>query len=92
MNQTRENGKKSNFGPDFGPFGPNSDCQIFFFQNLAPSVTRFHGHLWSCTILEKTDDPILRKLSDGRTEGQTGSSDFIGRSPTNVERPTSILS
>ena len=88
MNQTRENGKKSNFGPDFGPFGPNSDCQIFFFQNLAPSVTRFHGHLWSCTILEKTDDPILRKLSDGRTS----SSDFIGRCPTNVERPTSILS
>ena len=23
MNQTSENGKKRNFGPDFGPFGPN---------------------------------------------------------------------
>ena len=23
MNQTWENGKKHNFGPDFGPFGPN---------------------------------------------------------------------
>ena len=23
MNQTRENGKKPNFGPNFGPFGPN---------------------------------------------------------------------
>ena len=87
MNQTRENGKKPNFGPDFGPFGPNSGCQIFFPQDLAPSVTRFHGHLWSCTILEKTNDPILRK----QTEGQTCWSDFIGHCRTNVERPTSIL-
>ena len=31
---------------------------------------------------EKTNDPILRKLSDGRAE-----SDFIGRCPPNVERP-----
>ena len=42
----------------------------FFFQNLAPSVTRCHGQL-SCTISEKTNDPIFRKLSDGRTDGQT---------------------
>ena len=43
---------------------------FFFFQNLAPSVTRCHGQL-SCTISEKTNDPIFRKLSDGRTDGQT---------------------
>ena len=51
------------------------------------SVTRYHGQLSSCTISEKTNDPILRKLSDGRTDGQTDESDFTGRGPTNVERP-----
>ena len=30
MNQIGENGKKPRFGPEFGPFGPNSDCQFFF--------------------------------------------------------------
>ena len=40
----------------------------FFFKNLTPSVTRYHGQLSSCTISEKTNDPILRKLSDGRTD------------------------
>ena len=60
----------------------------FFFKNLASSVTRYHGQLSSCTISEKTNDPILRKLSDGRTDGQTDESDLIGRCPTNVERPT----
>ena len=52
---------------------------------------------------EKTNHLILRKLSDERTDGrtdrqtdrqtdgqidgQTDESDFIGRCPTNVERP-----
>ena len=43
----------------------------FFFKNLAPSVTRCHVQLSSCTISGKTNDPILRKLSDGRTDGRT---------------------
>ena len=86
MNQTWENGKKTSFGPDFSPFDPNSGCQIFFFKKLAVSFTRCYGQLLSCTISEKTDDPILRKLSDGRTDRQTDKSDFIGRCPTNVER------
>ena len=38
------------------------------------------------------NDPILRKLSDGRTDGQTDGtikvSDFIGRCPTYVEHST----
>ena len=46
--------------PKFGQ--PN-----FCFQNMAPSVTRCHDQLSSCTISEKTNDPILRKRSDGRT-------------------------
>ena len=44
---------------------------FFFFKNLTLSVTRNHGQLSSCTISEKTNDPILRKLSDGRTDRQT---------------------
>ena len=63
----------------------------FFFKNLAPSVTRYHGQLSSCTISEKTNDLILRKLSDGRTDGQTDESDFIGRCPTNVELPINTM-
>ena len=51
---------------------------IFFFKNLVLSVTRYHGQLLSCTISEKTNYPILRKLSDDQ-------SDFIGCCPTNVE-------
>ena len=31
INQTWENGKKPNFGPDFGPLGPDSDRQILLF-------------------------------------------------------------
>ena len=33
----------------------------------------------------------MRKLSDGQKNGQTGQSNFIGRCPTNVERPISTL-
>ena len=44
---------------------------------------------------KKNNDLILIKLSDGprygqkdrRTDGQMDESDFIGRCPTNVERP-----
>ena len=70
--------KKPSFVPSFGP---NSGHHFFFF-NLASSVTRHHGQLSSWTIPEKTIDPILRKLSDGWTGGQTDGSDFIGRCPS----------
>ena len=64
MNQICENGKKPSSGPNFGLFGPNLGHQIFFFKNLALSVTRYYGQLSSCTISEKTNDPILRILCD----------------------------
>ena len=35
------------------------------------SVTRYHGQLSSCTISEKTNDPILRKLSDRQMDRRT---------------------
>ena len=47
-------------------------ANIFFLVKiLALSVTRCHGQLSSCTIPEKTNDPILKKLRDGQTEGYT---------------------
>ena len=88
MNQTVENGKKPIFGSDFGPFAQNSGRQTFFFKNLAPPVTRYHGQLSSCTISGKTNHSILQKLSDGRTDRRTDrqadESDFIGPCPTNI--------
>ena len=63
--------RKTYFGPDIVPFGPNLGPKfIFFFKNLSSSITRYHGQLSSCTISEKTNDPILRKLSDGWTDGR----------------------
>ena len=64
---TQENDEKLHFGPDLGPLGPNSGHH-FFFKNLAPSVVRYYGQLSSCAISEKTDDLILRKFSDRRTD------------------------
>ena len=70
MIQNQEYGKKkAHFGPDLGLSDPNLCCN-FFKKNLASSVTRYHGQLSSSTILEITNDPILRKLSDGQTDRQ----------------------
>ena len=79
MNQTWENSKKPSFGPHFGPFGPN-------LGHL--SVTRYHGQLSSCTILEKTNDPIVRKLGDrqkpGRVDGKShGGQEWFRRTLSN---------
>ena len=49
---------------------------FFFLKNLASSVTRYHGQQSSCTISEKTNDPIMNKLSDGQRDGLTDESDF----------------
>ena len=91
MNQTWENGKKPKFGPDFGPFGTNSGRQLFFFffflKNKAPSVTRSHAQVSSRTISGKTNDPILGKLSDGRTDGRTE-----GRMDRRTDRQTRVIS
>ena len=70
MIQTQKNGEKPDFGPDLGPLGPNSGRRFSFFKNVASSATRYHGQLSSCTILEKTNDPIVRKLSGRRNGGR----------------------
>ena len=76
MIQTQENGEKPNFGLDLDPLSPNSSRHSPPLpppplKNLVLSVTKYHGQLSSRTILQKTNDPILIKFSDGRTDGQT---------------------
>ena len=68
MNQTWENGKKSRFWSIWAKFRPPN---FFSLENPTPWVTRYHGQLSSCITSEKTNDPVLRKLSDGRRDGQT---------------------
>ena len=55
--------------PYFCPFSPFFGQKYFFKKYLALSCTT-HGLLKSCWVSEKTNKPILRKLSDGRMEGQ----------------------
>ena len=38
MNQAWENGKRPNFVPDFGMFGPNLDPQIFLAGFTSTSI------------------------------------------------------
>ena len=82
---TRENGEKHILGLIYATWAQIL-ATIFFF-NLDLPVTRYYGQLPFRTISEKTNDPILRKFSDGRTDKRMDAIDFIGRCPTNIERP-----
>ena len=62
--------KKTHFGHDLGPFRPNFGPP-FFFKNMVSSFARYHDQLPSYTTSGKTNYPILRKVSDGRADGQT---------------------
>ena len=61
-----------------------------FFKNLALSISIHHTSYHHVQYQKKTNNPILKKFSDGRTDGQTdehtdGRKYFIGRCLTNVE-------
>ena len=61
INQTWENGKnKTNFGPDFGLFGPNLGPKIFF-KGFTILDVRYYCKLSLNAISRKTDDPNSRK-------------------------------
>ena len=93
MNQTWRNRKKTSFESDFDPFSPNSGCQFFcFFFQKSGSVS--HQTSWSAIITYNIRKKLMIQswvnlVTDGRTDGQTYESDFIGRCPTNVERSIS---
>ena len=88
MIQTKTNGGKHHFGP----LGPNSGHQTFFLKIWLHQSLDIMVNYHVQTTSEKTNDPILRKLSNGRpgrrTDGQTDENNLIGRCLTNVERPT----
>ena len=71
MIQTQENGEKPYFGSDLGPLRPHLGCQnifseIWLHQSLDTMVSYHH-----VKYQKKTNDPILKKFSDGRTDRQT---------------------
>ena len=71
MIQTQKNGEKPHFGPPLDPLDSNLDRQIFFSklwlrQSLDVMVSYHHVQ-----YQKKTNDLVLRKLSVGRTDGQT---------------------
>ena len=90
MNQTWKNGKKTFLGPILAHLAQIWAANVFFFKNLAPSVTRNRGQLSSCTISEKTDDPILRKLSDGRKDRRTDGREWFHKTLSDERRASNI--
>ena len=84
--------RKTSFWTWFRPVRPKFGLRNIFFKNRASSITRYHGQLSSCTISEKINYSILKKVSvDTQTDRITDVSDVIGRFPTIIERPTLIL-
>ena len=59
------------FRPFLDPFCPKDPKIRIFPKNRAPSVLYPYGTLTSCKKLEKTNEPILRKVCHWRTDGQT---------------------
>ena len=55
----------------FGPFLPIFEKMRIFPKNPAPSLFYIYGPLTSCKKIEKTNEPILRKLCYGRTYVRT---------------------
>ena len=81
MNQTREKGKKPCFRHDFGPFAPNSGPQIFFSkiwlrQSLDIMVSYHHVQYQKKLMIQSWENLVADE------------SNFIGRCPINIERPT----
>ena len=60
MNEIWENGKKLNFGPDFGLFDPNLGLS-FFFQVLHLLIVTYCSKLSSYVIQRKTNESNTRK-------------------------------
>ena len=91
MIQTQENGGKLHFEPDLGPLGlVKFALRIYFFleiwlrQSLDIMVSYHHVQYQKKLMIQSWENLV----TDGQTDRQMDESDFIGRCPTNVERPT----
>ena len=62
MNQTWENGKKTSFGSDFGPFGPKLGPKSYFSWILPLLHVRHSCKLSLYAISRKTNESKLRKF------------------------------
>ena len=83
MNKLEKMAKNLILGPILAPsLGPQNFIRGVYFYYMLDIVAnypcmQFQRKLLiqtqekTCTISEKTNDPILRKLSNGRTDGQT---------------------
>ena len=70
INQASENGKRPNFGPDFGSFSQNLGHNFFFSKiwlSLSLGIMVSYHHV---QYQKKSNDPILKKISDGWTDGR----------------------
>ena len=84
MTQFSSKSQKPHFGVILDPFCPKKGLRDFFFKNRAPSVFIIYGPLTSCKKSEKSNKPILRKLTNERTNGRTDRGHFLG--PLNFVR------
>ena len=60
-------------GPILAPLAQIRAAKFFLKKSLASSVYRYHGHMvryHHAQYRKKTHDQILKKISDGRTDGQ----------------------
>ena len=64
----------------FGTFLPIFEKMRIFPKNMSLSLFYVYGPLTSCKKLEKNNEPILRTLRHGQTDGQTDDTEFIGPS------------
>ena len=86
---TWENSKKPSFESYVGPFVPNLGRQKFFFpkiwlfQSLDIMVSYHHVQRHKKLMIQSWENLV----TDGQMGRRTEDSDFIGRCPTNVERP-----
>ena len=71
MTKFRENRKKPYFWANLGQksaiMAKNGQIR-FFFKNPAPSLFKLGNFLSSCKKSEKSNEPILRKAPDERTD------------------------
>ena len=70
MIQTQENGNKNLILGLIYALWAQIWIANIFFKCLASAVIRYHGQRSSCTISEKTNDPILTKFSEEQTDGR----------------------